>query len=223
MLTAGAAAAQSPLDRGPTRGFDVAVVPSVSLGFNAIRVWQKDTVACQADTGKCVSYAMGNAPNFVLDVTAPLGRYFGLSVAGTIGQPQRVTCVQANACQATSTQRLTVLRGSGMLLFRLKPQAPVFLGVGYAISQSNPGPLIWQDSTVVEKGPVAELAFDFALGEQVGFRIAWWNYWFSVNAGLGSALGVTPCTTDPSDGCFTPETTAHDQMFTFGARIRLLK
>ena len=224
MVAVSGAAAQSPLDRGPTRGFDLAIIPSISLGFNANRAWQKDTTACQGDVDHCVSYAMGNAPNFSLDVTVPVGRYFGLSAGGMIGQPQRVTCAQDTNCQATSTDRLTVLRGNALLLFRLKPQAPIFIGVGYGMTQANPGTLPWQDSVIVEKGPVAELGFDFNLGEQFGFRIAWWHYWMSVDAsGSSSVAGIALCSSDPSDGCFTPETTAHDQMITFGARIRLPK
>jgi hypothetical protein len=224
ILAAGVAVAQSPLDRGPRRGFDFAVVPGFALGFNAIRSFQTDSTACTGDQTHCLEYAMGNAPSFSLDITVPLGRFFGLSVGGAAGQPQRVVCVQGNNCQATSTDRLTVLRGNGLLLFRLKPQAPVFIGVGYGAARINPGSLPWQDSMVVEKGPVAELAFDFALGEQVGFRIAWWNYWLAVDAsGIGNAAGIADCRTSGGDGCFTPETTAHDQMFTFAARIRLLK
>lgn len=228
VLVAGIAAplgAQSPLDRGPTRGFDFAVIPSIGIGFNAIRAWQRDSLSCSTTPDRCLSYAMGNAPFFNLDVSLPLGRYFGLAVGGAIGQPQRVVCLQGTNCQATSSERLTVLRGNGLLLFRLKPQAPVFLGLGYGAARANPGSAPWQDSTIVERGPVAELAFDFALGQQVGFRIAWWNYWLSVNGdGLSTAGGFQSCSTPGAgDGCFTPETTAHDQMFTFGARVRLLK
>jgi hypothetical protein len=223
VVSAAGASAQSPLDRGPSRGFDFAVVPGVALGFNAIRAWQVDSVTCTATPRQCISYGMGNAPSFSLDVTVPLGRYFGLSLGGAIGQPQRVVCQQGSFCQATSSERQTVLRGNGLLLFRLKPQAPIFLGVGYGAAQANPGSLPWQDSTIIERGPVAELAFDFALGQQVGFRVAWWNYWLTVNSdGLGPASGVIACSTPGAgDGCFTPETTAHDQMWTFGARVRL--
>ena len=224
LLATTAAVAQSPLDRGPSRGFDFAVVPGVGLSFNATRAFQTDSSACSGQQNQCISYAMGNAPSFSLDLTIPLGRYFGLSAGGAIGQPQRVTCTQSGNCQASSTDRLTVMRGNGMLLFRLKPQAPVFFGLGYGAAQANPGSLPWQDSSVVEKGPVAEIAFDFALGEQVGFRIAWWNYWLAVDAsGLSGIAGGVDCRTNGADGCFTPETTAHDQMFTFSARIRLPK
>jgi len=47
----------------------------------------------------------------------------------------------------------------------------------------------------------------------------------TVNAdGIGGASGVVSCSAPGAgDGCFTPEGTAHDQMFTFAARVRLFK
>ena len=226
-LATSAALAQSPLDRGPRRGFDIAIVPAFSLGFNAIRAWQVDSVSCDTQPQRCLSYAMGNAPTIGVDVQVPLGRMFGLSVGGAIGQPQRIQCRQATNCQATSTERLTVLKGSGLLLFRLKPQAPVFIGVGYGSSRASRGAIQGQDTTVTEQGPVVQLAFDFALGQQLGLRISWWNYWMGVSTtGIGGSNAVVRLCSDPGgavDGCFQPEKTAHDQLLSFGARVRLPK
>jgi hypothetical protein len=224
-LLTSAASAQSPLDRGPRRGFDIAIVPAFSLGFNAIRAWQSDSIICDTQPSRCISQGMGNAPMLGADVQVPLGRMFGLSVGGAVGQPQRVQCKQGTNCQATSTEKLTVLKGSALLLFRLKPQAPVFIGVGYGASRASRGAIQGQDTTVSEQGPVVQLAFDFALGQQVGLRISWWNYWMGTSTiGIGGSNDlVRLCSESAVDGCFQPEKTAHDQLLSFGARVRLPK
>jgi hypothetical protein len=207
-LVASTAAAQSPLDEGPRRGFDVAIVPSFSLGFNGIRAWSIDSITCNTRPDRCVSYAEGKGPMIGTDLQVPLGRYFGLSVGGAIGRPVQTLCVQGSDCRIAD--RVTLIKGNGLLLFRLKPQAPVFFGIGYGGSYASPGPVPNQ-SAQTEKGPVLEVAFDFALGKQVGLRLAWWNYWLQTTGADELPFRVVP------------ETTAHDALLSFGARVRIPK
>ena len=167
--------------RRRTKGFDLAVVLGAGLSFNGTRAFLADVqgTTCQRNADECFSQDLGSGPMFTANFEAPLGKRFGFTVGGAIGRMSRIQCTQGAQCNDRGN--ITDIKGNALLLFRFKPQAPIFFGFGGAVNHTDPGPVEpFQDNiTITETGPTLLVGYDFALGSKVGARIAWWSYWFS--------------------------------------------
>ena len=99
------------------------------------------------------------------------------------------------------------MHGALLLLWRFKPRAPIFFGIGPAVTFFTPGPVLGQADAVLEPGGVVVVAYDAQLGAHVGVRVAWWNY-----------------LTKPSDKSLTTNYTmsglAYDKAVAFGVRYQ---
>lgn len=194
------------------KGFELAAYVAASLSFNGVRADEGDPsgTTCSSTAKSCFKHDIGSGPLFQAGIEAPLGRTFGVMLNGSVGRLSRVFCEDAIGCR--TSDKLTAVRGSGLLLFRFKPGAPIFFGAGAALNYLTQGPVRPEqtDLAVTEIGGVGLIAYDFALSSSVGARIAWWNYFMVPSSDeLGSAFSL------PS--------TAYDAVISFGARIKLLQ
>jgi hypothetical protein len=167
LLTAAPVEAQA-LRRVAPKAFPFSVTPFVALGFGGARA-ARDPMACR--TVDC-DFKVGSGPQAGLELQLPLVSTFGLGVTGVVGRPSRVTCDP----QCLSSARITAIHATGLVLWRFKARAPVYFGIGPAISYLDPGPLPGQQTSVTEVGGSLVLAYDFAFSPRVGGRVGWWNY-----------------------------------------------
>ena len=142
-----------------------------------------------------------------VDLQLPVTRTLGVGVSGGVARPAHVTCTRA----CTSTDRVTAVHASLLLLWRFKARAPIYFGVGPTLSWINPGPVqTWDTTAVTEPGAALVVGYDFGITPTVGGRLAWWNY-----------------LTKPSDASLpatlTPSGLAWDKAFSFGLRFGLHK
>jgi hypothetical protein len=173
-VVAGAAAAQPAIRRPQPKAFPLAVTPSAGLGFGSGRARYYDPNECASEDG-CYEYGTGSGWQAGVDVQVPLGRFLGFELSGQVGRPSLKQCLRG---QCITVDRAWSIRGSATVLWRLKPRAPVYFGLGAAYAYFDPGPiLIFQDATAVgEVGGTAVLGVDFALQNRIGGRVAWRGY-----------------------------------------------
>lgn len=202
------AAAQTGLRRVQPKAFPLAVVPWAAAGFNGTRVTQSDAATCPNTPANCFQYDVGNSPMLGVDLQVPLASTFGFQVTASAGRPSRVRCTRGSEC--LSTDEMTFVRGSALLLLRFKARAPIFFGVGGAASRLDPGPVAGlQDSVqVTEFGGAGLIGYDFAMGSKVGARITWTHY-------------LLKPSDDQITGTFATKDLAYDWVIAVGARVRL--
>ena len=97
-----------------------------------------------------------------------------------------------------------------MLMWRFKPQAPVYFGVGATVARFSSNPVYQDPEPTTEPGAAGVIGLDLALAERVGVRVAWRNF-FMVPKQVGPA--------DASD----VKSVAWEQTLMFGARIKMGK
>lgn len=207
-VTGGPLAAQTSLQRVRTKAFPLAVVPWGALGFNGQRATADDplmgTCAAPAD---CFEFGLGNGPVLGVDLQLPLPSTFGLQLTVSGAAPRRLRCT-VGLCN--SVDRVTMARGSALLLIRLKARAPIYLGLGGAASWIDQGVVqgIQDGESVTEFGGAGVIGYDVAMSSRVGARVAWAHYFLK-----------------PSDTGFTSEyhveNFAYDWLLSIGARIRI--
>jgi hypothetical protein len=216
MLRSGALACAALLVAGSLRGQEVrrvevkAFPASVAASFGLSFGGQRATAAAGQNActgGGACRFKLGSGPMLGLDLQLPLTTTlgFGLSAAG--GRAPRVVC----GGECNSADKSTVIHGSALILWRFKARAPVFFGVGAALTWIDPGPVqLWDTTAVKEPGGVLVIGYDFGITPTVGGRIAWWNY-----------------LTKPDDSSLpsilTPSGLAWDKIFSFGVRFGLHK
>lgn len=169
-LLAAAPARGQTLRRAQPKAFPLSVTPFLALGWGGTRGAEPDTAIC--GTTNCVEHKVGSGPHVGLDVQVPLGGTFGLALAGTAGRPTRVVC----ALQCIAPERVTAIHGSALVLWRFKARAPIYFGLGPAMSYVRPGPVRTQTAAVTEIGGAGVIAYDFRFSPTLGGRVAWWNY-----------------------------------------------
>lgn len=183
--------------------FTFNVTPFVGLGFRGRRAVSEPVNTCLAGR-PCFDHKIGSGPAVGADLQMPLTGNFGLGLTGSISRPSRVVCFG----NCSSRETVTALRGSAMLLLRLKARVPVYFGFGAAMLRFDPGAVVGQDDMETEYGGVLVIGYDFAPGAKVGGRVAWANYFMSPSS---NSL--------PDD--FTASGIAYDVLITIGARIGL--
>jgi hypothetical protein len=169
MLAAVPAQGQA-LRRPPTKAFPLSVTPFLALGWGGTRVVATIPEICSVPD--CIKHKVGSGPQLGVELQLPLAGTLGLGVTGVAGRPSRLLC--APLC--LSPERLTVLHGAALLLWRFKARAPIYFGLGPAVNHIDPGPVQGQSSAVTEFGGSLVLAYDFTFGPRVGGRVGWWNY-----------------------------------------------
>jgi hypothetical protein len=181
-VLAAPAAGQTSIQRVEPTAFATAVALSAGIGFGGLRATFSDSVLCAGDD--CGSAGAGSGWNATVDLRAPLGRTFGVEVAGQVGRPSQRLCFRG-ACQSSGES--WALRGSAMLLWRFKPRAPIYFGLGAAITRFDPAPVVNQnleldDETGVVQGGTTEfgaatvVGYDFSLQGRVGGTLVWRSY-----------------------------------------------
>jgi hypothetical protein len=142
-----------------------------------------------------------------VDLQMPVTSTLGIGVSGAAGRPPRVTC--GAAC--TSTDNATTVHAAALLLWRFKARAPIYFGVGPALSWVRPGPVVpWDTVAVKELGGVFVIGYDFGITPTVGGRLAWWNY-------------LTKPSAVSLPDFLNPSGLAWDKVFSLGVRIELRK
>jgi hypothetical protein len=201
---AGPAAAQVGAQRVRPTAFPLAVTPYLALGFGAARAAQADPLVCPTSDPNCYDNTVGSSPVLGIEVQAPLTRTLGVGITGAISRPARKLCVRG---QCESGERITSVHGGVLLLWRFKPRAPIFFGIGPAVTFFTPGPVFGQVQSVTEPGGVGVVAYDAQVGARVGVRVAWWSY-----------------LTKPSDtdltSLYTVSGLSYDKVFSFGIRYQ---
>jgi len=207
-LAAAPVSGQEPLPviRRPTpKAFPVSATVTAGLGFGSTRATAYDPVTCPSEE-LCVSLGAGSGWNVGAELQLPLGQSFGFEVGGQLARPSQRIC---RGSQCDSPQDLWAMRGTALLLWRFKPQAPIFFGLGGALTRFDPSPVAGQDlSTTMEYGAGTVVGYDFRITQQLGGRVAWRSYF------LAPASGSMPAD-------YTAKGMAWDNAFTFGVRFQI--
>ena len=129
-----------------------------------------DSLKCQTTLGAGSSIGVGGR------VQLPISRIAGLRAGLAVSwPPPRIATLDGSQVR-TGTTRVTLLRGDLMLLFRIKPQAPVFFGVGAAFARFSPGLASGQDQST-DVGGVAAVGYDHRIKPSLGVRFEWTAYY----------------------------------------------
>jgi hypothetical protein len=204
-LPLGAQEAVSPVRRPTPTAFPASVAPTAGIGFGAARATAFDPETCPSDV-RCVSLGSGSGWNVGVEVQVPLGRALGFEVAGQLARPSQQRCFRS---QCDSPGHLWAVRGSAMLLWRFKPRAPIFFGLGAALTRFDPAPVSGQaQDTTIEYGAGTVVGYDFAFTPQLGGRVTWRGYL------------LAPSSAD-LPGTAAAKSVAWDNAFAFGVRIQL--
>lgn len=201
-------AAQQPasvIRRPPVRAFPVSITPTAGVGFGSNRATAYDPATC-ASQELCVSLGAGSGWNVGAEFQVPLGSTLGFELAGQLARPSQRRCFRQ---QCDSPQELWAIRGTGMLLWRFKPRAPIFFGLGAAVTRFDPAPVAGQaQSSTLEFGAGTVVGYDFGFTPQLGGRVTWRSYL------------LAPSSSDlPGD--YVAKSLAWDNAFAFGVRIQL--
>lgn len=195
--------AQAGARRPRPTAFPLAVTASFGLGFNGTRADETDAVECPSRP--CIQHTVGSSPTITVDLQVPLVSTLGLSASVAGSRPSRVQC---NRGICVSGQRMNVVRGTGLLLVRLKARAPIYLGLGASAIRYARGPVSGQEEPEIEIGGAVRIGYDFLVGDRVGGRVTWSSYIMR-----------------PSDNSIpasaTVKSIAYDNVLAVGARIRI--
>ncbi|HEX9726950.1 MAG TPA: hypothetical protein VGA37_00425 [Gemmatimonadales bacterium] len=206
MLVSSVYAQEEGARRAPVKAFPFAVLPYVALGFRGVRANEADSLTCPGFPLDCHQHRASSGPAVGAAIQAPIGGGFGLSLGFHASRPHRSRCTQGSECD--TRESLTGLQGTALLLFRFKARAPIYFGLGASGSQLTPGPVRGQEDPVTEIGGVFVLGVDAAIGQKIGARVTWSNYFMAPSG-------------DNLPGGFKAEGMAYDALITIGARIQL--
>ena len=179
-----AAIAQAFPGEGPrTAAFPTALAVFASAGWSgdrAIRTYDVgqpnpadpacDSLRCQTTLGAGSAIGVGGR------IQVPVSRIAGLRAGLALAWPAPRIATLDGSQVRLGTARVTLVRGDLMLLFRFKPQAPVFLGVGAAFTRFAPGLALDQDQST-DVGGVAAVGYDHRVTPSLGVRFEWTAYY----------------------------------------------
>lgn len=137
---------------------------------------------------------------------APIGRRTGLRLGVVVSGPKR-KLQSANGTQLLITDRLSLLRGEMLLMFRLKPQVPIYFGAGPTFARFSPGPVPGQND-ITEVGVAGVVGIDHLVSKTVATRVEW------------SLYGTKPKTTGLNSE-YSPPSLALDSQISFGVNFYL--
>jgi opacity protein-like surface antigen len=196
---------EQPVVRRVVRtSFPFAITPSVGLGFGATRGKATDPTDCAEEP--CVGFGSGSGWQTRVEMQVPIGRTLGIEIGGQLGRQVQKVC-QRGAC--TAVDHVWAYRGSALLLWRFKPRAPVFFGIGGTVAYFSSNPVYVVDAPTTEPGFAGVVGLDLALAQRIGVRVAWRSF-FLIPESIGN----------PS---FHTKGMAWEQALMFGARCNLGK
>jgi hypothetical protein len=128
-----------------------------------------DSIRCRTVLGA------SSAPGVGLRVQLPVSRGTGVRVGLSFAVPRAKIRTLSGTQVRLRGDRVAQVRAELLLLFRIKPRAPVFLGVGGAFTRYNPGLAPAQDNAT-DAGGVVALGLDRPLKPPFGVRLEWTAY-----------------------------------------------
>jgi hypothetical protein len=186
-----------PGDSAVAPAFPTALTLSALAGFGGLRATQTyiDSSDIDCDSVPCVSkHDIGGSLGLAARVQASLGPRMGLRMSVSYGAPRRKVSRTEPTQQSRFADRVGVIRAEALLLFRLKPQVPVFFGAGLAMASFTPGPVFGQDGTL-EFGAALAVGFDRRITPRVGTRAEWTVYVMRPSTDLFDAEYEAPAIT----------------------------
>jgi hypothetical protein len=189
------------LRRPRTQAFPFSMTPFIAIGWGGQRATENASTCTRPD---CIHHKVGIGPQVGVDLQMPITGPIGLGVTAVGGRPTQVRC----DIQCVSPQRMTAIHGAALILWRFKARAPIYFGLGPAISYLRPGPVTGQPA-VTEVGGALVVAYDFTLSPRVGGRLGWWNYF------------VQPSDKDLPPTIYTPGNVSWDTQIGLGVRLAI--
>jgi hypothetical protein len=215
LLIQAPAAAQRPARERPVLAVQPAVAfpPAVTAAFGistfGARAERTETLVTDG-TIHDYSFSLVKGLTLAARVQSPLGRQFGLMLAGSAAYRSRDVRRDGEPFIASESKILS-LRGEAGLLFRFKPAAPIFFGASFVYQTHRPAPVEGQEvSRATESGGGIGIGYEFErrANSSMSARIEMWNYWVSpTGAGILPPLRKTG--------------SAHDFVLTLGITRRL--
>lgn len=200
----------SVIRRPQPKAFPFSVTPSAGVGFGSTRATAFEPATCPS-ADHCLTLGAGSGWNVGVELQVPLGQTLGFEVAGQVAHPNQRVCFRA---QCQSPRDVWAGRGTAMLLWRFKPRAPIYFGLGGGITHFPVSPVAGQSLTAEGEGPVTEygvatvIGYDFAFTPRLGGRVTWRAYFM-----VPTASGLP--------GNYTATGLAFDNTFAFGVRFLL--
>jgi len=223
-LGTGRAAAQVfPNDQAPRQAFPSAFTLFVFGGFQASRITRiynvhaidSTDVRCDPIADDCRTiHGLAGAPGIGMRAQFPVTARSGVRLGFSATHPARRMTTRDGSQVLVATENVTLLRLEGLLLFRLKPQVPVYFGLGATLASYTPGP-------VHDQGPVTELGGAFAVGidhqmsPNIGTRVEFTGFIMKPNASGIQSPGV--------QSEYYAHSTAFDGQLSFGFNFLLSK
>lgn len=166
-LGGGRAAAQVfPNDQASRLAFPVTFTVFLFGGFQAYRVTRiynvgtpnPNDASCDSIAGDCRTVnGLAGSAGIGLRAQIPVTARSGVRVGVSYSRPRRRVSTRHGSVVAVPDESVRLLRADGLVLFRLKPQVPVYFGLGATLASYRPGPVSTQ-------GPVTEVGGAFAVG-----------------------------------------------------------
>ena len=181
LVAAAPAAAQVPLfpgDRAQPPAFPTALSVWGLAGFGGQRATRRfidladpdcDTIPCKSEHR--LTGSLGVGARFQTGLSPRMGLRFGVSFSA----PSQKARLTEPTRQTRVGDKLSAARGEVLLLMRLKPQVPVYFGLGIALARFSPGPVFGQDGAT-EVGAALAVGFDHRINPRVGTRTEWTTY-----------------------------------------------
>jgi hypothetical protein len=223
-LCGGRAAAQVfPTDQAPRPAFPSTFTLFVFGGFQANRItrtYNKGVIdptdaRCDSIADDCRSiHGLAGSPGIGMRAQFPLTARSGIRVGVSATHPGRRMTTRDGSQVLVAPENVTLLRVDGLILFRLKPQVPVYFGLGATLASYTPGP-------VHDQGPVTELGGAFAVGidhqmsPSIGTRVEFTGFVMKPNASGIQAPAV--------QSEYTAHSHAFDGQVSFGFNFLLSK
>jgi hypothetical protein len=180
LLGGGRAAAQVfPSDQAPRAAFPATVTLYVFGGFQGARVTRIYNIgtpnpvdaACDSTANDCRTiHGLGGAPGIGVRGQVPLTMRTGLRLGISVSHPGRRVTTRDGSQVSVPDEKVLLLRAEGLILFRLKPQVPVYFGFGGSVASYSPGPVRAQQA-VTEVGGTFAIGVDHSVSPTVSTRV----------------------------------------------------
>jgi hypothetical protein len=179
-LGGGRAAAQVfPNDQAPHPAFPVTFTAFLFAGFQANRVTRiynvgtpdPNDASCDSIAADCRSvHGLAGAPGIGMRAQFPVTARSGIRLGVSASHPGRRVSTRDGSQVVVPDESVTLLRADLLVLFRLKPQVPVYFGFGGTLASYTPGPVRTQ-APVTELGGAFAVGIDHRMSPTVGTRV----------------------------------------------------
>ena len=128
-----------------------------------------DTLQCRTTHG--FAGAGGVGARIQVPVTPRIGLRFALQVAA----PKPRIETYGGKVVRVDDDRVSALRGEALFLFRLRPQAPMYFGMGGTVGRWSPGTVDSVEAATEYGGAIAA-GYDHWFKHGIGMRVEWTGY-----------------------------------------------